>query len=44
MRKIAHLEMKELKSIDDLVEAIKLYKQRTEGKGALIFFDTETNS
>ena len=42
MRKIAHLEMKELKSIDDLVEAIKLYKQRTEGKGALIFFDTET--
>ena len=42
MRKIAHLEMNELKSMDDLIEAIKLYKQRTEGKGALVFFDTET--
>lgn len=42
MRKIAHLVTKELKTIDDLVEAIKLYKQRTEGEGTLIFFDTET--
>jgi len=42
MRKIAHLEMNELKSMDELVNTIKLYRQRTNGKGVPIFFDTET--
>lgn len=42
MRKIRRTYIKELFTTYDLIEAIDNYKQKTEGKGALIFFDTET--
>lgn len=42
MRKIRRTFIKELFTTHDLIEAIDNYKNKTEGKGALIFFDTET--
>ena len=42
MRKIRRTFIKELFTTCDLVEAIDNYKNKTGGKGALIFFDTET--
>ena len=42
MRKIKNIITKELESVEDLTDMIKKYKTRTKGKGAIMFFDTET--
>lgn len=43
MRSIKNIETKIIKTIDDVVQAVKDYHKRTfKEKGAIIFFDTET--
>ena len=42
MRKIINKEFKIIETIQDLLDAIKHYKQLSRGKGSLVFFDTET--
>ena len=42
MRKIKHEYYKILETQEDLIKAIHDYKKNTKGKGATIFFDTET--
>ena len=42
MRSLKTIVPKVLETKKDLIKAIKEYKQRTENKGSIIFFDTET--
>lgn len=42
MRKIKNVELKQIHTMQDLLSAIKTYKKVTKGKGAIVFFDTET--
>ena len=41
-RLLKDYEMKEIKTKKDLIDAIVKYKEITQGKGSIIFFDTET--
>lgn len=41
-RLLKDYEMKEIKTKTDLIDAIVKYKEITQGKGSIIFFDTET--
>lgn len=42
MRKIKNMKLKQIHTMQDLLSAIKTYKKVTKGKGAIVFFDTET--
>ena len=42
MRKIKNMKLKQIHTMQDLLFAIKTYKKVTKGKGAIVFFDTET--
>lgn len=42
MRKIKHIALTPIKTMQDLLDAIKTYKRVSKREGSIIFFDTET--
>ena len=42
MRKIEQVKLTPIKTMQDLLDAIKFYKKISKGEGSIIFFDTET--